>query len=112
MPGQLHLNEEFTAVENVHTGILKKLLTVSEGATGNNLIVQACNLLSEKVDKEEKQTMRMGPLTFGIDPKVKEDKHVYLAAVDNQAELMRWHYHLGHLPFSKLKQLMLNGKIP
>jgi hypothetical protein len=25
---------------------------------------------------------------------------------------MRWHYHLGHLPSSKLKQLALNGEIP
>ncbi len=25
---------------------------------------------------------------------------------------MRWHYHLGHLPFTKLKQLTLNGEIP
>ncbi len=25
---------------------------------------------------------------------------------------MRWHYHLGHLSFPKLKQLALNGKIP
>ncbi len=25
---------------------------------------------------------------------------------------MRWHYHLGHLAFSKLKQLALNNKIP
>jgi hypothetical protein len=25
---------------------------------------------------------------------------------------MRWHYCLGHLAFSKLKQLVLNGKIP
>jgi hypothetical protein len=25
---------------------------------------------------------------------------------------MHWHYHLGHLAFSKLKQLTLNGKIP
>ena len=35
-----------------------------------------------------------------------------LAAVDNQVELMQWHYRLHHLPFSKLKQLALNGKIP
>ena len=35
-----------------------------------------------------------------------------LAASDNQAELMRWHYCLGHLPFSKLKQLAINGEIP
>ncbi len=54
----------------------------------------------------------MGPLTFDVNPELKEDKHVYLAAVDNQAKLMRWHYPLGHLPFSKLKQLALNSKIP
>ncbi len=55
----------------------------------------------------------MGPLTFDVNPKLEEDKHVYLAAVDDQAELMRWHYHLGHLAFSKkFKQLALNGEIP
>ncbi len=54
----------------------------------------------------------MGPLTFDVNPKLKEDKHVYLASVNNQAKLMRWHYRLGHLAFSKLKQLALNGKIP
>ncbi len=26
--------------------------------------------------------------------------------------LKHWHYHLGHLAFSKLKQLALNGEIP
>jgi hypothetical protein len=78
----------------------------------NNLTVQASNLSSEKGDKEEKQTMRMGPLTFDINPELEEDKHVYLAAVDNHAELMHWHYRLGHLAFSKLKQLTLNGEIP
>jgi hypothetical protein len=112
MPGQLHLDEEYTAEENIHTGILKKPLTASEGATRNNLTVQASNLLSVKGDKEEKQTTRMGPLTFNVNLKLEEDKHVHLAAVDNQAKLMRWHYRLGHLAFSKLKQLSLNGKIP
>ncbi len=89
MPGQLHLNKEFTAKENVHTGILKKPLTASEGATSNDLTVQATNLSSEKGDKEEKQTTRMGPLTFDINPELEEDEHVYLAAVNNQAKLMR-----------------------
>jgi hypothetical protein len=32
MPGQLHPDKEFTAKKNVHTGILKKPLTASEGA--------------------------------------------------------------------------------
>jgi hypothetical protein len=75
-------------------------------------MVQASNLSSEKADKEEKQTTRIGPLTFNVKPKLKKDKNVYLAAVDDQAEIMRWHYRLGHLAFSKLKQLALNGEIP
>jgi hypothetical protein len=33
-------------------------------------------------------------------------------ATDEQAKLMQWHYRLGHLTFTKLKQLALNGKIP
>ncbi len=112
MPGQLHLDKDFIAEENVHADIPKKPITDSEGATSNDLTVQANNLLPGKGDKEEKETTRMGPLTFDINPKLEEDKQVYLAAVDNQAELMRWHYRLGHLSFSKLKQLVLNGKIP
>jgi hypothetical protein len=112
MPGQLHHDEEFTAKENVHANILRKPPLVSEGAMSNDVTVQVSNLSSEKGDKEEKQTTRMGPLTFDVNPKLKEDKHVYLAAVDNQAKLMCWHYRLGHLAFSKLKQLALNGEIP
>ena len=54
----------------------------------------------------------MGPLTFEVNPELEEDKHIYRAAVNDQAKLMRWHYRLGHLPFLKLKQLMFNGKIP
>ncbi len=112
MPGQLHLDKEFTAEENVHTNILKKSLTASKGATSNNITVRASNLSSEKEGKEETQTTRMRPLTFDINPELKEDEHVYLAAIDDQAKLMRWHYCLSHLAFSKLKQLALNGKIP
>jgi hypothetical protein len=52
MPGRLHLHKEFTAKENVHANILKKPITDSEGATSNDLTVQANNLLSEKGDKE------------------------------------------------------------
>jgi hypothetical protein len=87
-------------------------LFASEGETSNDLTVQASNLSSEKESKEETQTTRMGPLTFDMNPKLKEDKHIYLTTVNNQAKLMCWHYCLGHLAFSKLKQLVLNGKIP
>jgi hypothetical protein len=53
-----------------------------------------------------------GPLTFDPSPPLAKDKDASLAAADNQAELMRWHYCLGHLHFPKLKQLAINGKIP
>jgi hypothetical protein len=76
LPCQLHHHKVFTAKENVHTGILKKPLTASERATSNNLTVQASNLSSEKGDKEEKQTTRIGPLTFDVNPKLEEDEHV------------------------------------
>jgi hypothetical protein len=45
-------------------------------------------------------------------PPTGEGKDIQLAAADNQAEPMRWHYWLGHLTFPKLKQLTLNGEIP
>jgi hypothetical protein len=77
----------------------------------NNLTVQENNLSSEMGDKEEKQTTRMGLLTFDVNPELENNEQVYLAAVDNQAKLMCWHYRLGHLSFAKLKQLALNGKI-
>ncbi len=112
MPGRLHLDKDFTAKENVHADILKKPIMDSEGATSNNLTVQVNNLSSGKGDKEEKEVTRMGLLTFDVNPELEEDKHVYLAAVNDQAELMHWHYRLGHLSFSKLKQLALNGEIP
>jgi hypothetical protein len=110
MPGQLHLDEEFTAKENVHANIPKKPITDSEAATSNNLTMHASNLSSGKGDKEEKDTTRMGPLTFDVNPKLEEDEHIYLAAVDDQAELMRWHYRLGHLSFSKLKHWRLTAR--
>jgi hypothetical protein len=76
MPGRLHLDEEFTAEENVHINIQKKPPLASEGATSNDVTIQASNLLSEKESKEETQTTRMGPIIFDVNPKLKEDKHV------------------------------------
>ncbi len=112
MPSRLHLDEEFTAEKNLHADIQKKAPSASEGAMSNNVTVQASNLLSEKESKMETQTTRMGPLTFDLNPQLEEDRHVYLSTADDQAILMRWHYCLGHLAFSKLKQLVLKGKTP
>ncbi len=97
MPGWLHLDKEFAAEGNVHANIVKKPPLASEGAMSNNVTVEASTLSSKKGNKEERQTTRMGPLTLDVNPKLEEDNHVYLTAVDNQAMLMLWHYHLGHL---------------
>jgi hypothetical protein len=75
-------------------------------------MVQASNLLSEKEGKMETQTTRMGPLAFGLNPQLEEDEYVYLSATDDKAKLMRWYNRLGHLAFSKLRQLVLKSKIP
>jgi hypothetical protein len=55
---------------------------------------------------------RQGPLTFDPSPPLAKDEDAPLTAAANQAELMRWHYRLGHLHFSKLKQLAINCEIP
>ncbi len=76
MPGRLHLHKDFTAKENVHANILKIPITDSEGATSDDLTVQASILLSVKGDKEEKETTRMGPFTFDVNPKLEDDNHL------------------------------------
>jgi hypothetical protein len=70
MPGRLHLDKKFAAKENIHANIHKKPLSASEGAENNNVTIQTSNLLSEKESVEERQTTRMGPLTFDVNPKL------------------------------------------
>jgi hypothetical protein len=71
------------------------------------------NVPSPAVAEESpSEAFHRGPLTFNPHPREEEDEHTTLAASDEQAELMRWHHPLGHLPFSRLKQLAINGKIP
>jgi hypothetical protein len=87
-------------------------------------------LIEDKVNKDDKtictsnvpeppdktaapdESICHGPLIFDPSPPIAVDEDVPLAAADDQAELMQWHYHLGHLSFQKLKQLALNGEIP
>jgi hypothetical protein len=51
-------------------------------------------------------------LIFDPSPPLEEEDKYSVAALDDKAELMCWHYHLRHVPFSKLKRLVTNGKIP
>ncbi|EJK71791.1 hypothetical protein THAOC_06737, partial [Thalassiosira oceanica] len=57
-------------------------------------------------------TAREGPLHFELSSNSTVDPHRSHQATTLQAELMRWHYRLGHLPFSKIRLLANNGEIP
>ena len=52
--------------------------------------------LKDKQDKEELQTEEWG---VSLDP---ED---VLQGLSKQAELMRWHYRLGHMHYKKMQRL-------
>jgi hypothetical protein len=101
--------EEFMAKENVN---YQKDVSASEGANADDRTVKTANLPSPPQQEEPPRVIQQGPLTFDPSPPTKEAKDVQLAAANNLAKLMQWHYRLGHLSFPKLKQLILNGKIP
>ncbi len=89
-----------------------KDMSASEGANADNRTVKTANLLLPPQQEEPSKVIHQGLLIFDPSPPTKEAKDVQLLAANNQAKLMQWHYHLGHLTFPKLKQLTLNGKIP
>jgi hypothetical protein len=101
--------EEFVAEENLN---YDKEVSVDEGVSEDNKTIKTSNLLSLPADESPSEVIHRGPLTFDPSPHQEEGEDTQLAAADDQTELMRWHYHLGHLPFSRLKQLALNGEIP
>eukprot|EP00957_Ditylum_brightwellii_P153053 11650525-Ditylum_brightwellii.AAC.1 len=43
---------------------------------------------------------------------IPEEENEILAAVNDQAELPRWHYRPGHLSFHKIRLLSLVGILP
>jgi hypothetical protein len=114
LPGQRHQlidKPEFMAEENVLL-LNKKDTLASEGATVDDETVKASNLTTTQPTSKESTATQVGLHTFDPSLQLKDDEqHVHVAS-DKQAELMRWHYPLGHLAFSKLKQLALNNKIP
>ncbi len=79
---------EFVAEEDLNRP--EKESKKSEGAQGQD---------------QEKQEDRIGPLTLSPAPNLADHELLELntSASDDQAELMRWHYRLGHLSFDKLK---------
>jgi hypothetical protein len=102
--------DEFVVEENLN---YDKEASVNEGVTEEDKTIRTSNLPPPPpAGKSPSETIRRGPLTFNPLPHQEEGEDTQLAAADNQTKLMRWHYRLGHLPFSKLKQLALNGEIP
>jgi hypothetical protein len=101
--------EEFVAEENVN---YLKDMSASEGANADNMMVKMANLPSPPQEEEPLRVIRQGPLTFDPSSPTKEAKDLQLAATNDQAKLMQWHYCLGHMSFSKHKQLALNSNIP
>jgi hypothetical protein len=101
--------EKFVAEENLN---YNKEVTVNEGVSEDDETIKTSNLPSPPADESPSEVIRRGPLTFNPSPHQEQGEDTQLAAANDQTELMCWHYHLGHLPFSKLKQLALNGEIP
>ena len=61
------------------------------------------------------KTEQVGILTFSplpLDDDEAEIENDSISASDDQAELLRWHCRLNHLPFSQLLNLAENGEIP
>jgi hypothetical protein len=89
-----------------------KGVSANEGVNADNETEKTSNLSLPPQDEEPSEVIWQGPLTFDPLPPTEEGEDIQLAAANNQAELMRWHYKLGHLSFPKLKQLTFNGEIP
>jgi hypothetical protein len=101
--------EEFVAEENIS---FKKTMGNEGVVRADNGTVVAGNLPPPPDKALHPNAVHRHALTFDPSPPLtKEDKYS-LSTPNNQAELMRWHYHLGHKPFLHLKVLALNGEIP
>ncbi len=101
--------EEFVAEENLN---YNKEVSVDEGVSEEDKKIKTSNLPSPPAGESPSKVIRRGPLTFNPSPHQEQGEDTQLAAANNQTKLMHWHYRLGHLPFSNLKQLALNGEIP
>ncbi len=101
--------EEFVAEENLN---YDKEVSINEGVSEDDETIKRSNLPPPPADKNPSEVICHGPLTFDPLPSQEEGEDTQLAATNNQTKLMHWHYCLGHLPFTKLKQLALNGEIP
>jgi hypothetical protein len=107
-PRENVIPEEFVAKEDLHQGEKKSVDAANEKDDTDCI----SNLPSSPVEEDpSNESIRRGSLTFYLNRPEAEKEDSPLSAADDPAELMWWHYRLGHLTFAKLKQLALNGKI-
>jgi hypothetical protein len=93
---------EFVAEENLN--YKEKERSEDEGVSKDNETIKTLNVPSPAAAEEPPSKARCsGPLTFNPRPQEEEDEHTTFTASNDQAELMCWHYRLGHLPFLRLK---------
>ena len=84
----------------------------------NDETVKTSNLLSKRQQggpsSTKQQVDRIGPLTFSPTPSLDDEdlQEINALANNHQAELMQWHFCLGHLPFNQLKELAKIGETP
>jgi hypothetical protein len=103
--------EEFVAEEDFQRDNRKRLINGKVNKDDKTIHTSNVPDPPDKMAAPE-ESICHGPLIFDPSPPIAADEDVTLAAADDHAELMQWHYHLGRLSFPKLKQLALNGKIP
>ncbi len=95
LPGRrrsMHGKDEFLAEENIllSNEYQKTDISVTEGASPNDETIKANNLSMEASDEDigDKETTRVGPLTFDPTPQLEDDKQHQHVAIDDQAKLM------------------------
>jgi hypothetical protein len=96
---------EFVAEENF--GFSSMLL--SEGDEANK---RSRSPLATVQDGSSLSAVVRNDLRYNPSPPLTKEDMYCVATPDDQAELMRWHYCLGHEPFARLKSLAENGEIP
>ena len=104
---------EFIADKNIH---LREFDDATKVREDGDKTIRTSNVTGDSPPQTSyepsEQSERRGTLTFDPSPPLAEDKETPLAAADDQAELMRWHYRLGHASFAALKQMAKQGDIP
>jgi hypothetical protein len=108
---------KFVAVENFNLHQKKRETSLLDSkVTEDNKTVKTSNVPPDPQEVTKPAapngTICHVPLTFDPSMQATNVEDMWLATPNNQAELMRWHYCLGHLSFTKLKQLAHNGEIP